>query len=59
MGNILDGAILMIVSIAHFFLDISLVLLELSDGVLFNLFYSFSLTLQFSIQFVHEFTLLF
>ena len=58
MRDIFYGAILVIVPITHLFLYVSFVFLELSDCILFDLFYSFSLALKLCIKFVHQLTLL-
>ena len=58
MRDIFYGAVLVIVSITHLLFYVSFVLLELSNRILFDLFYSFSLALKLCIEFVHQLTLL-
>ena len=56
--NVFDRAVLVVVPVLHFLLDISLVLLEFANSVFFNLFDSFPLPFQFIVQLLHKLTLL-
>ena len=58
MGDILNRAILMLVPVIHFLEDVSLVFLELSKSVRFDLLNFVSLSLQFGVKLLNQLTLL-
>ena len=58
MTDVLDRAILMVVPVIHFLVDVALVLLELTNRVRFNLLDLVSLALQLCVELLDELTLL-
>lgn len=58
MTDVLDRAILMVVPVIHFLVDVALVLFELTNRVRFNLLDLVSLALQLCVELLDELTLL-
>ena len=55
--DVSDCSVLMVVSVVHFLLDISFILIELSNGVCFDLFNSLLLPGEFLVKLINHFTL--